>query len=251
MPSSKPSLYDELDPIQASCQEVDEAETDQAIRNLFVDETDPEPVKRRLAGSARTKVILKRGKAKVDLGGGTRQDAGDMPEAYSAREQHKVDMELPGGRLGSGAGESAPPQSDAPADATGARRRRITYEPHWWHSALILVVAIFIYSPLLIPVLVFLGLSAFAVAYLTVGPDRYSEISEAAFLRFERMAPDSAARVLAFRDRMARRIDAALRVLPDSWRERIGLPLMDEDQPRHAKMDQDPFEKLAAQAREM
>lgn len=140
------------------------------------------------------------------------------------------------------------PEGRAPV---GATPRALTgYRPTRKHVILAVLALIMVLRPLLIPLVVLVTFWVVLIAYLTVGPDRWTEIIAGAFQRYAARKPEKAERLRLKADAVAIRIDRLLDWLPDSWADRLSLP--DFSQPfDQAGADErpDPFDRLAAEAR--
>lgn len=123
-----------------------------------------------------------------------------------------------------------------------------TYRPTRKHIVLAILAALVLYRPLLVPLIALLLIWVVLIAYLTLGPDRWGEILGGAWRRLHERRPELAERVRQRADRFAERFDRFLDLLPEAWAERLALPDFspepeDDDRP-------DPFDRLAAEARE-
>ncbi|MFN3210814.1 MAG: hypothetical protein ACE369_17790 [Roseovarius sp.] len=146
------------------------------------------------------------------------------------------------------AAEIATPSARWPSAGSGLARRVMWYRPTRKHIALAAVAALVLYRPLMVPLLALVAVWVVLIAYLTLGPDRWTEILVNAWLRLQARRPELAERVRLRADRFAEGFDRVLDRLPEAWAERLALP----DFTAHTQMDEDapdPFDRLAAEAR--
>ncbi|WP_420556778.1 hypothetical protein [Roseovarius sp.] len=140
--------------------------------------------------------------------------------------------------------------------ASGATYRRLrlprwlrSYRPMRKHVAWAVVAGLVLYRPLMVPLVALLLVWLAVIAYLTLGPDRWGEILGGAWQRLHARKPELAERIRQRADRFAERFDRVLDRLPEAWADRLALPdfsasaTADADRP-------DPFDRLAAEARE-
>lgn len=140
--------------------------------------------------------------------------------------------------------------------ASGATHRRLrlprwlrSYRPTRKHVAWAVVAGLVLYRPLIVPLVALLLVWLALIAYLTLGPDRWGEILGGAWQRLHARKPELAERIRQRADLFAERFDRVLDRLPEAWADRLALPdfsasaTTDTDKP-------DPFDRLAAEARE-
>ncbi|MGK7753983.1 MULTISPECIES: hypothetical protein [unclassified Roseovarius] len=124
-----------------------------------------------------------------------------------------------------------------------------TYRPTKKHVAWAVVAALVLYRPLMVPLAALLLVWLVLIAYLSLGPDRWGEIIGGAWHRLHARNPELAERVRQRADRFAEKFDRLLDWLPASWAERLALPdFSGADDPDENRPD--PFDRLAAEARE-
>ncbi len=112
------------------------------------------------------------------------------------------------------------------------------FQPSWRLSALLLLAAVVIAWPWLIPGGVALVALTLVITWLTLGPDRASELAAGGYARFARRFPERAAAITA----AARRIAAWL---PERWTGGVAGAGTDADPETQAKLARDPFDRLA------
>ncbi len=127
---------------------------------------------------------------------------------------------------------------------TGLLARVAGYRPTpsllgWLIAALFLVAL-----PGLVLGVALLLLATVAVAYFTLGHDRFAEQLSAFYSRLEMHSPNSAGRLREIHDRASHRLS---RIVPEKLAFEMGLPDPDPA-PMHPKLAQDPFERLARDA---
>ncbi|MDQ2091231.1 hypothetical protein [Marimonas arenosa] len=172
-------------------------------------------------------------------------DLADLPDDWATRgaEPHaQTQPELPH--------STASFNAVAPDRIVDRLKARIaSYEPKRKHSAVLLLLAVMIWKPWLIPGLLFLGLWIVLIAYFTLGPDRVTELVLVFWEWFSKRRPETAQRVLERVQRGADRVDGWLTALPESWTDGVYLP----DFGRSAAvsqteaMDADPFDRLQSE----
>lgn len=142
--------------------------------------------------------------------------------------------------------------------ATVAPRRRSTgsiqhlkakilaYRPTRSHILWALVLLVVIWSPWLIPGLLFVAFWVALIAYLTVGYDRMMEWLSSAWYRLGEANPDLIEKLRTRADAFALRFDAFLDRLPESWAEKLALPDMSAQRAEQDALDDrpDPFDRL-------
>lgn len=124
------------------------------------------------------------------------------------------------------------------------------YRPKRGHAILAALALVMVLRPLLLPLVILLTFWVGVIAYLTVGPDRWSEIIAGGFRRYSERNPERAERLRRKADAVAVRIDGLLDWLPERWADRLALP--DFSQPlgqAQADARPDPFDRLAEEAR--
>jgi hypothetical protein len=148
------------------------------------------------------------------------------------------------------------PRQKAPADPARLRARagralrrflRRPDAPRWIAGALLL--AVFVVRPGFIVLLALFTLFVAGIAYLTLGPDRVSEIVAA---RFERLKARDPARAEALRRRAARVSRGAARLadrLPAHWTTGLAIPDFEPAGETPEKLRDDPFARLARDVR--
>jgi len=119
-------------------------------------------------------------------------------------------------------------------------RRLSGFQPSWRLSALLLLAAVVIAWPWLIPGGIALVALTLVIAWLTLGPDRATEMAAGGYARFARHFPKQAAAMSA----TARRIAARL---PERWTGSVAGADADADPETQAKMARDPFDRLASE----
>jgi hypothetical protein len=119
------------------------------------------------------------------------------------------------------------------------------------HVAVALLIVVMLWKPWLLPTLVFALFWICLIAWLTMGPDRASEVIAFIWERFARRFPDRAARWLKRIQAGADRIDGWLARLPERWTDGIYLPDLGRSQAledgEEVVEQPDPFERLAAE----
>lgn len=127
------------------------------------------------------------------------------------------------------------------------------FRPTRKQIAAIVVVAIMLWRPWLIPGLLVVTMLAAVIGYLTLGPDRVSEITSNLWERFSTRYPERAAVMLGKIQRGADRIDGWLARLPDRWTDGLYMPDFGRSEAEAGPVDAqpDPFERLAAEQQAM
>jgi hypothetical protein len=119
------------------------------------------------------------------------------------------------------------------------------------HVAVALLIVVMLWKPWLLPALIFALFWICLIAWLTMGPDRASEVIAFVWERFARRFPDRAARWLKRIQAGADRIDGWLARLPERWTDGIYLPDLGRSQAledgEEVVEQPDPFERLAAE----
>jgi hypothetical protein len=119
--------------------------------------------------------------------------------------------------------------------------------PRWIALALLALAAIF--DPwFFVALLVIFGLAA-VVAYFTLGPDRVAELVVAWHDRLAQRDPDKAEVIRRRAARVSRVLAALIERLPERWTAGLYLPDFEPAEAMPAKLQDDPFAKLAAEAR--
>lgn len=125
------------------------------------------------------------------------------------------------------------------------------FEPTRRHQIVVITALIFVLRPWLIPALVVLTLAVCAIVYLSLGPDRVNELGVSAFERLKNRRPETAEAVRLWAVSVSKRLASVVRILPDRWTDGLYLPDFEAETKVHEKMQVDPFEKLAAQVRNL
>lgn len=127
------------------------------------------------------------------------------------------------------------------------------FRPTRKQIALFTLLVVMVWRPWLIPGLVFVLFWVGLIAYLTLGPDRISEIAAARWEWFQRRHPERAEAMLGKVQRGADRVDGWLARLPESWTDGIYLPDFGRSASESGALDDqpDPFDRLAAERQGM
>ena len=134
-------------------------------------------------------------------------------------------------------------------DQGPARKQRGKgFQPDFRLSMTILVLAIFIWKPLLLPGLTLLLIALVAIVYFTVGPDAIADRVALWHYRIHRRNPDRAARWRARANRVSARLERWAKRLPRRWTDGLYFPSFEwEDETNQTAAD--PFERLVPQER--
>lgn len=160
--------------------------------------------------------------------------------------------------------EGMAPAPQAPAAQPAPKRRRTTrvrteqvpnrkkrgqgFQPDFRLSMAILVLAIFIWKPLLLPSLTILLITLVAIVYFSIGPDAIADRVALWHYRMHRRNPDRAARWRARANRISARLERWANRLPQRWTEGLYFPSFEwEDETKQTASD--PFERLVPQER--
>lgn len=137
---------------------------------------------------------------------------------------------------------SAPPASNSEKPA-----RQRGFQPSWRLSGIILVLAIFVWNPWVLPSLTLLLLAITAILYFSLGPDRVGAGIARWHARLHRRNPD---RAEALRKRAATwsaRLERRAALLPAGWTDGLYFPSFEPDE-TPSDMTCDPFDRLAPRA---
>ncbi|WP_378212627.1 hypothetical protein U5922_011900 [Aquicoccus sp. G2-2] len=119
------------------------------------------------------------------------------------------------------------------------------------HVAIAMLVVVMFWKPWLIPGVIFTLFWVGLIAWLTMGPDRASEMVAQLWERFSRRFPARAATWLTRIQSVADKIDGWLARLPERWTDGIYLPDLGRSEAAaegEALPERpDPFERLAAE----
>lgn len=113
--------------------------------------------------------------------------------------------------------------------------------------AWLLVAAVFLWRPWLIPILLLVTFFTVLVAYFSLGPDRVAELVVTNWKRLRARRPELAETIRLRAVATAKRIDAVLDRLPEKWTDGLHVP---DFAPPENELDNlpDPFERLANKA---
>lgn len=150
------------------------------------------------------------------------------------------------------------PTAPRPPLLTRARRasaawiwaRIRAFQPRWWQSALMLVIASHLHNPWLLPFVTLLLFTASGMIFFAVGPDRMAELAAARYARLKQHDPAKAERLRARAEGYVQRLSRLVSVLPDRWTQGLYLPEFGMPEAPHEKMGEDPFDRLATQAQD-
>ena len=173
-------------------------------------------------------------------------ESAPAPEAGTVRHSRKVSKQVAEGIFDH---DDSEPDAAPPSRLPGILTRVKTYRPSRRTLVLCGLAAIVIWRPLLIPSLVLIFVLVTAIAYLTLGHDRFFEILSARWMRFAERRPAMAEGFRRRADGMALRWDAILDRLPEKWAGRLALPDFSDAGADQMKLDDapDPFDRLAAE----
>ena len=140
------------------------------------------------------------------------------------------------------------PAEQKPGDRrpVSLRKRIMGFRPTARQCAVLLFALVLFMMPGLVAGLALFALALGLITYVTLGPDRVTEMSGAYFANLRARDPDRAAALSARYNRAA---GTLARVLPEGVGHALGLPDPDPT-PEHPKMSQDPFDRLARDAAE-
>ncbi len=112
------------------------------------------------------------------------------------------------------------------------------------------MTVIFLWRPWLLPILFLVAVWIVLIVYLTLGPDRVTELVVGRWQKLRRDRPELAERLRRRANRMTLRLHAVLNRLPDKWTEGLYLPDFSDPAPDAKSVNSvdDPFEKLAKEA---
>ncbi len=150
------------------------------------------------------------------------------------------------------------PEALAQAPAPMRSARRDFRLPAWLGSVrptrrqigLAAIMLVAIWRPWLIPLTVLTAGLVVVICYLTLGHDRCAELCVAGWQRFAARWPGRAEALRRRADAMALKWDAVLDRLPEAWADRLALPDLSGRGQGLPDDAPDPFDRLAAQARE-
>ena len=132
--------------------------------------------------------------------------------------------------------------------APALKQRGKGFQPDFRLSMTILVLAIFIWKPLLLPGLTLLLIALVAIVYFTVGPDAIADRVAPWHYQMHRRNPDRAARWRARANRVSARLERWAKRLPRRWTDGLYFPSFEwEDETNQTASD--PFERLVPQER--
>ena len=124
--------------------------------------------------------------------------------------------------------------------------RLLSYRPTRKHLIYAVLALIMVVRPWLLPCVLLLIFWAVVIAYLTLGPDRVTEIVATRWYKLRERRPALAERLRQRADKIALRIDAVLDRLPEKWTNGLYLPDLSEAALLGAQDDRpDPFDRLA------
>ena len=123
------------------------------------------------------------------------------------------------------------------------------FRPTRKQIAFVVLAGIVVWRPWLIPGLLFVLFWVGLIAYLTMGPDRVSEVAQGRWEWFRARFPERAERVMGWMQRSADRMDGWLARLPERWTDGVYLPDLGRSQAdaEPADAQPDPFDRLAAE----
>ena len=131
--------------------------------------------------------------------------------------------------------------------AAKPRKPAPSFQPDWRISGAILLLAVMLWRPWLLPALIMLTIAICAIIYFSLGPDRVADIAARWHARLQRRNPDRAARVRALANRVSARLERWARVLPARWTEGLYFPVFESATDDDALPD--PFARLMPQER--
>lgn len=145
------------------------------------------------------------------------------------------------------------PAPEMAAALRGLKARIAAYEPKRRHGVVLLLLALMIWRPWLIPGLLFLALWVILIVYFTVGPDRITELALGVWEWFSKRHPERAQRWLTRIQAGADRLDGWLAALPESWTDGIYLPDLGRSatEERPEALEADPFDRLQSEREAM
>lgn len=151
------------------------------------------------------------------------------------------------------AANESPGKTDGQTEIKSGRRwlRLPKYQPKWTHTMAVLGVTVMLAEPLLLPLLALLFFVSVIIAYFTIGHDRFFEMVLYGFEKLKKWRPQLAEKVMLRAKKWSARMTRIAAWLPESWTRGFYLPDNTAPEDLPDKMRQDPFEKLARQAREM
>ena len=120
----------------------------------------------------------------------------------------------------------------------------VSYRPDPRHMALLLLAIIVLSMPWLIPALLLLGLIVLLISYLTLGPDRATELVSAWHGWLTRRNPQGAEALRARAERLSARLSAWAIYLPERWTSGLYLPDFSRPDETQDKLSDDPFDRL-------
>lgn len=128
----------------------------------------------------------------------------------------------------------------------GLKARILAYRPTKKHIFLAALALVMVLRPWLIPGLLFVTFWVALIAWLTLGPDRVTEMLQNGWERLSRRRPQLAERLRGRADVFALKFDALLDKLPEKWAEKLALPDLSSPVAQDADLDAqpDPFERL-------
>lgn len=136
------------------------------------------------------------------------------------------------------------PEAIEPPAPKRRRFRPPKYQPKWSHTMLVLALTVTLAQPLLLPSLLVAACAGLIISYLTLGHERFCELSLRGLDRLEKYRPALAARIRA-------RLTGLGNALPERLADAFYVSGGTADTDLPEKMRQDPFEKLAREARDL
>ncbi|MHA6262691.1 hypothetical protein ACXYMO_05780 [Arenibacterium sp. CAU 1754] len=137
--------------------------------------------------------------------------------------------------------DDAVPQA---ADAASISRKR----PDRIYLFLIAFAVIFFLPVWVVPTVLLFTIMTLAIIYLSLGPDRITEIVLNRYATLKENNPEKAEATRVWAHDFSRRLERLVAKLPESWTQGLYLPTFEEDVDPDEKFAQDPFERLAQQS---
>ncbi len=145
--------------------------------------------------------------------------------------------------------EQAPISAVADTGAGISGEPKVKWQPTKKQIVAVLIIAVAIWKPWLIPGLLFLLFWVSLIVYFSLGPDRVTELVLGGWEFFEKRQPERAARWLARIQSGADRVDGWLARLPERWTDGIYLPDLGRSGVGGDALDDrpDPFDRLSSE----
>ncbi len=128
----------------------------------------------------------------------------------------------------------------------------IAYRPTAKHIVFAILALVVFFRPWLIPISIFALLLLLAIIWLSLGPDRISELVYGRWLGIQARNPERAEKIRHRFQAIVKRVNTVLSRVPGRWAVRLRLPDYSSDDQTQDQLREgpDPFEKLAAEARQ-